>query len=288
MDILNSQVELDSLPKLGRVDVKKLWEPFPLEKINCSFPLLDPYLQRHDEWTEKIRIIGLDGGILIDYRVLPGLDHLVEYLYSQSGWARPEAYVVSGLGRKGIDSWSAVSVLSKTKPVLLLGTDLVENLDIVELAFVIGHETGHLLGYTGEWRKEISLSFLIREFVEGSREQELAAFLPGFPWREIYQRIMSNCRTMEVRCDRLGLILCGDWRRAASALLATSFKSAGLARNIDLQKYLSVQIPLLSTSPAAGPISVNAGHPFVPFRIKSLLDFVNSGDFDYLTRLFKQ
>lgn len=288
MDILNSQVELGSLPKLGRVDVKKLWESFPLEKIDCSLPLLDAYLERHDEWTEKIRIIGLDGGILVDYRVLPGLDHLVEYLYSQSGWARPEAYVVSGLGRKGIDSWSAVSVMSKTKPVLLLGTDLVESLDAVELAFVIGHETGHLLGYTGEWREAISLSFLIREFVEGNRQEELAAFLPGFPWREVYRRIMSNCRTMEVRCDRLGLILCGDWRRAATALLATSFKSADLARNIDLQKYLSVQLPLLSTSPAAGPISVNAGHPFVPYRIKSLLDFVNSGDFDYFMRLFKQ
>lgn len=286
MNVQKDDLSFKSLPKLGQIDIRKLWEPLTLHPIQKQLPILGVYIKKHDEWTEKIRIMGLDGGLLADYRILPGLDRLIEYIYSQSGWARPEIYVVSGMGRKGIDAWSAVSVVSHTKPVILLGTHLLEELDSVELAFILGHETGHLLSYTSEWKEEMSLSFLIRDFIEGNREEDLIKMAPTVDWRDVYRMIMTNCRTMEVRCDRLGLLLSGDLQKSARALMATALKSMKLAQQIDIHKYLSVQLPLLTTSPAAGPISVNAEHPYVPQRIKYLFDFVDSGDYDYFTRLF--
>jgi Zn-dependent protease with chaperone function len=110
--------------------------------------------------------------------------------------------------------------------------------------------------------------------------------MPDQSWREIYGTVMSNSRNMETRCDRLGLLLCGDWKSGASALLTVALKSVRLARAVDPDRYLSVQYPLLATAPALGPITVNAGHPFVPFRVRSLLDFVNSGRYEFFQRLF--
>lgn len=286
MDLLSNHASIDQLPKLGSIDVNRLWESIPMLPINCNSPMLDRYMERHDAWTEKIRLMGLDGGLLVDFRVLPALDKLVQYLYSQSGWTRPEIYVVSDMGRKGIDSWSAVSVVSDKRPVILLGTQLVELLNESELAFIIGHETAHLIGYNNDWRKDMSLSFLIRELVETNRHTELHHIVPGIQWQTAYLQIMANCRAMEMRCDRLGLLLCGDFNAASRSLLAVTLKSEKLARSVDLHSYLAVQEPLLATSPVAGPISVNAGHPFLPFRIKSLLEFVQSGSFNQFSRMY--
>lgn len=286
MDLLSNNASLQNLPKLGSINMDQLWDSIPMRPIDCNAPMLDYYMERHDSWTEKIRLMGLDGGLLVDYRVLPALDSLVQYLYSQCGWSRPEIYVVSDLGRKGIDSWSAVSVVSDKKPVILLGTHLVELLNEIELAFIIGHETAHLLGYNNAWRKDMSLSFLIRELVETNRQKELQRIVPNMPWQSTYLQIMANCRAMEMRCDRLGLLLCGDYTAASHSLLAVTLKSEKLARSVNLDSYLAVQEPLLATSPAAGPISVNAGHPFLPYRIKSMFAFIQDGSFGRFSRMY--
>ena len=286
MDLFSKTANLAALPRLGPIDTERLWEDIPLDSVPVSAPCLETYRRRHDQWTDKIRNMGLDGGLLADYRLVPGLDRLLSYIHSQAGWARPEVYLVSDLDRKGIHAWSAVSAVSRTRPVILLGTELATQLDEVELAFVIAHETGHLLNYTGVNRDGVTLSFMIREFVESGREKELESLLPGWSWQELYRRIMANCRAVEERCDRLGLLVCGDAGKAATALLSVVLNSSTLARQIDLTGYQAVQVPLLSTLPEAGPVSVNAGHPFVPFRIRKLREFHDGGGLSYFGRLF--
>jgi Zn-dependent protease with chaperone function len=277
VESLAKTIDTSKLPRLGRIDLSALWDDMQLRPTPDMVPGLDLYEARHDEWTEKIRLMGLDGGLMVDYRILPGLDALLGYLFGQAGWARPEVYVVSDLGRKGVDSWSAVSVVSNRCPVILLGTSLAESLSEVELAFVIGHETGHLLSYNGQWRKELSLSFLIRELAEANSMEKLSELFPDNRWRVLYQAVMENCRIMESRCDRLGLLMCGDWRKASGALLTVALKNPVLGRGVNLDNYLAVHYPQLTTSPAMGPISVNAGHPFIPQRIRAIHDFVQSG-----------
>jgi Zn-dependent protease with chaperone function len=278
MDPCLAQPDLSALPLLGRIDTARLWQSLPLEEIEVSLPPIEQYLDRHDRWTEKIRLIGLDAGVLVDYRLLPGLDRLVDRLYGQSGWARPEVFVVSDIGRKGIDSWSAVAVLSGSQPVIILGTKLVERLDVQELAFVVGHEAGHLLGYTPAWRRQMSQSFLVREAFEKGEHDKLRRLAPGVDLVRLYQRLLANSRVMEDRCDRLGLLVCGDIRKAASALLSVTLRSTRLGRNISMERYLSVQLPILANSPMAHPISMNAGHPFVPHRLERMAAFSTSGE----------
>jgi len=288
MDIFSPQIDFSALPHLGFIDVNQLWQDIAVKPIQCSSSLLSMYRQRHDEWTEKIRVIGLDGGLLVDYRVVPGLDRLVSYIHSQTGWARPEVYVVSDIGRKGVDSWSAVSVVSRKRPVILLGVDLVNTLDEVELAFVIAHETGHLLNYTGANQDGVTLSFLIKEFVETGRENELEQIIPEYRWQDIYRKIMSNCRHVETRCDRLGLLICGNYEKSASALLTATLKHPSIAKSVNIEQYLTVQTPLLETSPEASPINVNIGHPYLPYRIKYLKDFITTGQMVFYLRQFKR
>lgn len=286
MDPHDRSLDLSVLPALRTLDTAQLWTDIPKSKVSCDHPLLDHYLERHDLWTEKIRLVGLDAGVLVDYRLLPGLDRLVDRLYGQLGWTRPDIFVVSETGRKGVDGWSAVSVMSQTRPMVLLGTQLVEALDPLELAFVIGHEAGHLVGYDDDWRREMSLSFLIREQVEGDRKDVLESLDPGRNWTQTYQQVMANARAAETRCDRLGLVLCGDLQKAATAMLTVVLRSPLVARGISLDRYLGVQLPLLSGSPAAHPISVHAGHPFVPYRLQSLRSFVQGGGLEWALRAF--
>lgn len=286
MNLLSAAIEIGDLPRLKHVDLDALWADLSLRPVNDMVPGLDVFMRRYDEWVEKIRVLGLDGGLLADYRVLPGLDRLLEFIYGRMGWARPEVYVISDLGRKGVDQWSAVSVVSHRNPVILLGSSLVETMTETELAFVVGHETGHLLGCSTQWRREISLSFLIRQLSDGNRNRDCDRMFPGSRWRRIYRQIMENCRVVETRCDRLGLMMCGSVEKAAGALLLNALKNPGLARRVNVAGYLSVHCPLLATAPAAGPITVNAGHPFLPQRIKSLFDFVNSGRYRTLADEF--
>ena len=286
MDLFSQTYKGQGLPRLEAINTEQLWQSIPLEAVVGEFNQLDNYLNRHDAWTEKIRVMGLDGGILVNQKTIPALDSLIEYLYHQAGWVRPEIYVVADLGRKGIDSWTAVSVISETKPVILLGSDLVEKFDELEVAFVLGHETGHLLNYNSQWKKEISLSFLIRELYESNREDELNEISAHASWDIIYKRIMFNARSIESRCDLLGLLLCGDFFKASSALLSVTLKNRTLAQNIELENYLAIHVPLLSTSSAIGPISVNAGHPFMPYRINALAKFINDGELERFSKLF--
>ena len=270
----------DFIPRIGPIDLNTVWGGLPLAPIDFGLPALDHYVERHDRWTEKIRIMGLDAGLYVDYRVVPGLDRLVDRVCGQSGWERPEIYIVSDLQRRGIDGWSAVSVISDSHPVVLLGINLVETLTELELAFVLGHEVAHLLAYNGEWRNLLSMSFLIREFVEQDKVEELNKFGSKRDWTAMYASIMSNFRTQEVRCDRIGLLVCGDYEHAGRALITAALRSRTIARNVDLERYLSAHLPLLECSPQLGPFSVNAGHPFVPYRLKYLLDFVNDGSLE--------
>jgi|GEM_PF-2354517 len=284
MNPIAPDIQLALLPRLGYIDTNRLWDSIPMAPIHCDFPLLDYYIERHERWTEKIRIIGLDSGILVDYRLMPGLDRLVDHLCGQCGWARPEVFVVSDIGRKGVDGWSAVSVVSRSAPIILLGTHLVEALGEVQLAFVIGHEIGHLFSYTDEWYRQTSMSFLIREHIEGNQTNVLQQIDSTRDWEGTYNAIMYNARAVEIRCDRLGLLMCGSIEDAARALLTGVLKSPDLAKRLNLYQYLLVQLPLLSGSPAAGPFSVNAGHPFVPYRLKSMADFVNDGSLERALR----
>ena len=286
MDAHDGRVDFSGLPELGSIDLNTLCSNIPLTEIDYNAPLLEMYLERHDSWTEKVRLVGLDAGVLVDYRLVPGIDRLVDRLYGQCGWGRPDIFLVSDIGRKGIDGWSAVSVISDDTPVMLLGTHLVEALTPTELAHIIGHETGHLLEYSGEWRKQMSLAFLIREHIEGGRAEVLEQLGPSMDWAATYRTIMHNSRCQETRCDRLGLLLCGDLRAAASALLSVALRSATLARGMNLERYLSVQLPLLDRSPVLAPAVANAGHPFVPYRLQSMFDFVRSGEQTKFTRIF--
>jgi Zn-dependent protease with chaperone function len=288
MDIFSTNLRWPNLPRLGCIDTAKLWQDLRMDPVEYHFPLLDVYCERHDEWTDKIRVMGLDGGIMVDYRTLPGLDRLFNYIYNQAGWMRPEIYVVSDLGRKGIGPWAALSVVSRSNPIMLLGKDLVAQLDEIELTFVIGHETAYIMGYTDEWRKDMSLSHLIREFAESRRLAELEKMSPDTDWRALYRQLMRNSRTMEMRCDRLGMLICGDYQKAATALIAVTLKSHQLAKRVHLENYLAVQRAVLCEAPAAGPISMNNGHPFLPDRILSLSEFNQSGQLESFKRFFQR
>lgn len=281
-------IDFDSfLPRPLPVDTDRLWADLPLDPVGLANGLLEPYLIRHDHWTDKLRVVGLDAGILVDYRTLPGLDRLVDRIYGPAGWTRPEIYIVSDIGRKGINEWTANAAVGPAgRSVMLLGSRLVEELNVTELAFVIGHEAAHLVHYTDLWRQQMALSHMIRHFVENERLAELQRLDANQDWLALYRTIMANARTVEIRCDRLGVALCGHPEAAARALLSVVLRGVNFVRHINLDAYLAVQVPQLATAPEAGPFTVNSDHPFVPYRIQALFEFARSGKLNAFVQQF--
>ena len=283
MNLFDTNSASFHLPILGAINTEQLWQDIHLQPICMNFKLLCYYVARHDAWTGKLRRIELDRGLLVRPGTLLALDVLLEHLCVQARWGNPEIYVVADIGRKGIHSWCAVSVVrvvSNSKPIILLGVELVKHFDVQEFAFVIGHETGHLPSYNNQWRDDISLNFLVQELYESNRIDELNEIQSNVSWKDGFQRIMLNARAIESRCELLGFLVCGSIHKAGTTLLSATLKNRKNAQQIERSNYFSVHVPMLSASPVLGSFSVNAGHPFVPYRINALAKFVNDSELE--------
>ena len=110
---------------------------------------------------------------------------------------------------------------------IVIGTPLLELLEPDELAFVIGHECGHLQNNHVVYRTAVS--FL---------SQGVGAYLK---WAVIPASVALNgwSRRAEITCDRAGLVCCRSEEAATQAMLKLVTGSKELASRIDVEDYLS-------------------------------------------------
>ncbi|MCP4701782.1 MAG: M48 family metallopeptidase [Gammaproteobacteria bacterium] len=139
---------------------------------------------------------------------------------------------------------------------MLVTSALAKDFKPLEIAFVIGHELGHVLFK----HNRIPASTLL--FDESG---------PGIP-ADLAKRLFQWSRAAEISADRLGFMTCGDLSGAANAF----FKLAsGLQLNDDnrVVKALHAQfeeIAHLTGEIHKGNITYASTHPLIPIRFKSL------------------
>lgn len=148
---------------------------------------------------------------------------------------------------------------------------LVMNRD--ELAFVIGHECGHLA--LGHVVYHTALN------VFGSAGG-LLPLIGGVIEKTIQYPLNAWSRRSEISADRAGLICCGDINVAKRALFKIE---AGLLRTdtVDIDTYVREAEQVLEQTTIGKFSEIMYSHPIIPKRIKALDCFSRSQLYDRLT-----
>jgi len=138
---------------------------------------------------------------------------------------------------------------------ILLTSALVKDFKPAEIAFVIGHELGHVLFE----HNSIPAAMLL--FDERSPTLSLT----------LARRLLQWSRAAEISADRIGFLACGDLSSAANAFFKTA---SGIQLNDDhrVLKALRAQFDEIRTITAQfqnNQFGVST-HPLIPIRFKSL------------------
>jgi len=161
-------------------------------------------------------------------------------------------------GRRGLNAYAFGLANPKT---VVLFAELVEVMDAEELAFIIGHELGHVqLGHT-------TLNTLVGGLAGIPGDARLS-----FVLRAIFR---SWNRACEYSADRAGLLACGNVNKAVSALLKVA--SQGEARtSTDLSRVYQ-QLEARESHVGGEVAEFFQTHPLTFKRIRKLRGFAKSG-----------
>ncbi len=166
--------------------------------------------------------------------------------------------------------------LGANKPIVVMNSSLVSGYTIDEVQTVLAHEAGHVLS---EHYYYTTALVLLGQFLNGSLPKSL---LLGLPARGIYYALLEWARAAELSSDRAAALVRADpldpcrvmMRLAGGALPGMNFE-AFLKQATEYQG----QDDLFSRH-ARFWAELRRNHPFAVRRVKELVDWVQSGDYD--------
>jgi Zn-dependent protease with chaperone function len=158
-----------------------------------------------------------------------------------------------------------------SQAVVVLTHSLLDQLDGLELRFIIGHEIGHIKSQHVLYS---TMASYLLENARTDRDSDVAHF---------QVELLRWQREAEVTADRAGLLVCGDVRSACFALLTLVVGSRKLAAQMSVEEFVESQQLDLEFNPMAQAMEIRRSHPFMPRRIKELLDYSSSSGYARLT-----
>lgn len=168
----------------------------------------------------------------------------------------PELYVVN---RPVVNAYTFGT---DTESFLVLHSALVDAFDDRELAFVIGHETGHIQN------KHVVYGTALQVLTRG------ASAALGVLVEPARLALTAWYRRAEITCDRAGLLCARDLSAGVSAFVKLALGSPRLAAEVDVDAYLE-QLDA-SRGKVGRYVEALATHPYLPKRIRALRVFAES------------
>ncbi len=229
-------------------------------------PQLLTYLQ--ENFSEELMFLQNNQQMIrAGYRSYPSLYKLLERCCEILSLPTPELYLTTN---PTMNAYSA----GQRHTCIVLHSELVENMTVDELSFVIGHELGHLKCSHGLYR---TLGDLLIEYwdlvsslapVPGLGMLRVPLLLAYWEW----------FRRAELTCDRAGLLCVQDRDAGMRALAKLAGKVAGYEDEFDIDSALhQAQANKEAKNKLVVLVSIlNAAqndHPFVPVRLKQLAEF---------------
>ncbi len=166
--------------------------------------------------------------------------------------------------------------LGANRPVVVVNSSLVSSYSIDEVQTVLAHEAAHVLS---EHYYYTTALVLLGQFVNGALPKSL---LLGLPARAIYYALLEWARAAELSADRAAALVRGDpldpcrvmMRLAGGALKDMNF-DAFLKQATEYQE----EEDLFSRN-ARFWAELRMDHPFAVRRVKELVEWVQSGEYD--------
>ncbi|MEI6514221.1 MAG: M48 family metallopeptidase [bacterium] len=209
-------------------------------------------------------------GVRASERQLPELHKQVYTLAASFGVPMPHVYIVSD------SNLNAVTYGTGNQCFISLTNALYEQLSPQQLAFVLGHEIGHI------HCRHVLYITMARWFFDDTKSRS------DRNANELLTAIMDWMRTSEISADRAGLVACGDKDVACKALVAMVVGSRNLAEKIDVNEYIAEQALSLQFNPLALQRQNFESHPYMPFRIGELLEFADGTAYRQLSEKWRE
>ena len=170
-------------------------------------------------------------------------------------------YEVFCLNSNSINAFAYVQP-AEEKNFFIIGitSAALEELEDLEIQFILGHELGHFLF------EHNRMNYLINPNPAGQG----VTLLPSMG-ESIFLRWRKKC---EISTDRVGLLACGDFENAARAMLKTAYGLTGKNLNLNVDSLLQ-QIDDLKEEPEALEVNYRS-HPLMPLRLKVMQMFAES------------
>lgn len=200
-------------------------------------------------------------GIPVNEVNYPEINEIVELCTAKLGIKKPYV-IISG----SIQEINAMTFGSDEEPYIAISSLLVKVTTKEQLAFVIGHECGHIAMGHMVYHMVASMAGQLSQFIPIIGPMIYSTFsLPLNAWS----------RRSEITADRAGLLCCGDCKTAQRALL--QLESAHLdASELDIDSYLENCDHFLKQGTLRKLGELLAAHPIIPKRIEALSIFEKS------------
>ena len=238
-----------------------------------SIPMLDVVVRKLVEYSYEraLRQSFLGNSVKVSERQLP------ELWTSYQGVKRIldmpddyDVYVTSTL------YWNALTIGS-TRPMIIVGSNLYEQLGPGEQRTIVAHELGHIL--SDHVLYITALNILLS--ASGSLP------LLGLPLRAVRAVLLEWRRAAELSCDRAATLAVRDPRVVCRALMVVA---AGLpADQLDLDAFMAQAMQYENWEDSHDRVrrffnEINATHSYAVRRVSEVMKWVQSGEYDRIVR----
>ena len=235
-------------------DVELLFKDYNLEGIIST----SEERQKLEESNFRNQLLK-DGAFLLSQPISPRIFNIVTETKQKLGLEGE--YEVFCLNSNSINAFAYVQP-AEEKNFFIIGitSAALEELEDLEIQFILGHELGHFLF------EHNRMNYLINP----NPTSQGVTLLPSMG-ENIFLRWRKKC---EISTDRIGLIACGNFENAARAMLKTAYGLTGKNLNLDVDSLLQ-QIDALKEEPEALEVNYRS-HPLMPLRLKVMQMFAES------------
>jgi Zn-dependent protease with chaperone function len=238
-----------------------------------SIPMLDTVVRKLVEFSYEraLRQMFLGNSIKVSERQLPqlwssyqGVKHILDMPEDY------DLYVTSTL------YWNALAIGS-SKPIIVVGSNLLEHLGPGEQRTVVAHELGHIL--SDHVLYITALNILLR--ATGGLP------LVGLPLRAVRAVLLEWRRAAELSCDRAAVLAVRDPQIVCRALMVVA---SGLpADQLDLDAFMAQAMQYENWEDSHDRVrrffnEINATHSYAVRRVSEVMKWVQSGEYDRIIR----
>ena len=238
-------------------DVELLFKDYNLEGIIST----SEERQKMEESNFRNQLLK-DGAFLLSNQISPRIFNIITETKLKLNLEGE--YEVFCINSNSINAFAYVQPATE-KNFFIIGitSAALEELEDLEIQFILGHELGHFLF------EHNRMNYLINP----NQSSQGVTLLPSMG-ESIFLRWRKKC---EISADRVGLLACGNFENSARAMLKTAYGLSGKNLNLNVDSLLQ-QIDDLKEEPEALEVNYRS-HPLMPLRLKVMQMFAESSFF---------